>query len=33
VILGSKDDIEEVKSFYDRSTDPELIKRCLERLG
>lgn len=32
-ILGSEDDVREMKAFYDASTDPQLIRRCLERLG
>ena len=29
---GSYDDVMEMRSFYDSSTDPELIKRCIARL-
>ena len=32
-ILGSKLDVSECQKFYQASTDPELIRRCLDRLG
>lgn len=32
-ILGSRNDVEEMRKYYRASTDPELIKRCLERLN
>lgn len=32
-ILGSREDVEEMRKYYRASTDPELIKRCLERLN
>lgn len=32
-ILGSRLDVEEVRKYYSASTDPELIKRCEERLN
>ena len=32
-ILGSPEDVEECRSFYEKSKDPELIKRCSARLG
>lgn len=32
-ILGSKADVEEMRNYYLASNDPELIKRCLERLN
>jgi len=31
-LAGSYDDVMEMRSFYDSSTDPELIKRCIARL-
>jgi len=30
-LAGSADDVLEMKSYYDASDDPEIIKRCLER--
>ena len=32
VLLGSRDDVLECRSFYEASTDPELAERCLSRL-
>ena len=32
-ILGSRLDVEECRAYYNASTDPELIQRCLERLN
>eukprot|EP00624_Nannochloropsis_granulata_P001337 evm.model.NODE_16478_length_15891_cov_19.095022.7 len=32
-ILGSKEDVEELRSFYNASKDPDLIRRCIERLN
>ena len=32
-ILGSLKDMEEMRNYYRASTDPDLIKRCLERLN
>eukprot|EP00933_Yihiella_yeosuensis_P005800 TRINITY_DN11038_c3_g1_i1.p1 TRINITY_DN11038_c3_g1~~TRINITY_DN11038_c3_g1_i1.p1 ORF type:complete len:530 (-),score=94.06 TRINITY_DN11038_c3_g1_i1:106-1587(-) len=32
VILGSKDDVEECKKYYSKSTDPTLKERCQRRL-
>jgi fructose-1,6-bisphosphatase I len=31
-LAGSSDDVLEMKSYYDASEDPEIIKRCLARL-
>ena len=31
-LAGSAEDVVEMKSFYDASEDPEIIKRCLARL-
>ena len=30
-ILGSKDDVEEMRRYYDASDDPELLARCEAR--
>lgn len=32
-ILGSREDVEELRSFYNASKDPDLIRRCIERLN
>ena len=32
IIMGSPEDVLEVKKHYDSSTDPELIARCNSRL-
>jgi hypothetical protein len=32
-ILGSVDDVTEMRNYYEASKDPELIRRCLDRLG
>ena len=31
-IAGSKEDVLEMKSFYDACEDPEIIARCLARI-
>ena len=30
-LAGSAEDVMEMKSYYDASDDPKIIKRCMER--
>jgi hypothetical protein len=32
-IMGSPEDVQEAKKYYDESTDPDLIARCNARVA